>query len=303
MSTAQNLASLSQVFTNGPLGNRNRIINGCFRVSQKGSTTVTAGTAVYAAADRWYVGATGATVGTANDWVGPNSPSALRVSGAASNTNVYMGQRIESINIADLAGDAVTVSGYFWCPTGVVPKLNVYYPSALNNFTTSTQYINSAPMGASVLTAGWTYLSYTFTLPSQATSGIAIEFVMGPVLAGANAAISGITLEPGTVATPFELKNYSTELLQCQRYYTISSFRLDIPTSTATSFGSVTINFPVAMRVVPTSSIASPIYGGSASGSTFNSFQGGSVWGIAPTYAAQSTWGSVSANVTASAEI
>ena len=72
--------------------------------------------------------------------------------------------------------------------------------------------------------------------------------------------ITGVQLETGPVATPFEFKSYGEDLAQCQRYYTRQT-RTSANTSDVSGvFGNgaswasnyhVYIHFPVTMRAVP----------------------------------------------------
>jgi hypothetical protein len=87
------------------------------------------------------------------------------------------------------------------------------------------------------------YICSTGTTNILATAGNYIEF-------------TGVQLEKGTVATPFEFRNYATELALCQRYY----YRLTSATGanymvfgTGSFIGSTTvaqvyIPFPITMR-------------------------------------------------------
>jgi hypothetical protein len=69
--------------------------------------------------------------------------------------------------------------------------------------------------------------------------------------------ITGVQLEVGAVATPFEFKPIEQELAECQRYY----YRLTgsiygvfgIGTATASTNGAIVINNPTTMRAKPTS--------------------------------------------------
>ena len=70
--------------------------------------------------------------------------------------------------------------------------------------------------------------------------------------------ITGVQLEAGSVATPFEFEDYGTTLAKCRRYYTRfagGSVYSNIAQGHAalTTAISITWNLPVAMRVEPTS--------------------------------------------------
>ena len=61
--------------------------------------------------------------------------------------------------------------------------------------------------------------------------------------------ITGIQLEIGSTATPFELKSYAQNLEECQRYYQTLSYVFGTCISTTTIVGRCM--FPVAMRSAP----------------------------------------------------
>jgi hypothetical protein len=71
--------------------------------------------------------------------------------------------------------------------------------------------------------------------------------------------VTGVQLEVGSVATPFEFEDFGTTLVKCQRYYTRyqaggsgnASFGLGIAAST--TLAAINVQLPVTMRVTPTS--------------------------------------------------
>ena len=65
--------------------------------------------------------------------------------------------------------------------------------------------------------------------------------------------ITGVQLEAGAVATPFEFEDYGTTLAKCQRYYCkISGSYLGSGLAYSTTGTTILVKFPTTMRVAPT---------------------------------------------------
>jgi hypothetical protein len=65
--------------------------------------------------------------------------------------------------------------------------------------------------------------------------------------------VTGVQLEVGSVATPFEFEDYGTTLAKCQRYYQTFDFTVSAPyASAANQEMSYRTHYPVQMRVTPT---------------------------------------------------
>ena len=86
--------------------------------------------------------------------------------------------------------------------------------------------------------------------------------------------LTGLQLEVGSQATPFEHRSYGEELPLCQRYYyrwTASSASayawMGMSYSTSTCFGIIR-TLPVTMRATPTTSVSGTFYGFGSDGST-----------------------------------
>jgi hypothetical protein len=315
--TAATLSSIN----GGPIsGARNRIINGDMRIDQRNagaSVTPTAGTYTL---DRWYcampvtskysvVRNTTAPTGFTNSAL-VTSLSAYTV-GASETFNIQ--QVIEGFNVADLnygTASAVTTTLSFWVRSSLTGtfggaiqngSVNRSYPftftvSAANTFEYKTIAVPGDTSG---------------TWPSDNTAAMAVIFSLGTgstlsgtagswsgsnfksatgatSVVGTNGAtfyITGVQLEPGTVATPFERRSYGQELALCQRYHS-KSFPATSGFPSAPFYDgnmgwgqsieaakiSMSIRFPVEMRATPTVTIYSPT---SLTAGTFRVWQAG----------------------------
>jgi hypothetical protein len=245
---------------------RNRIINGAMVIDQRNagaSQTVT--TAGAYTVDRFFVQPTGASITTQRVAGANGYQYALRLTGAASVTQCFTQQKIEQLNSYDLAGQTVTVS--FTASSSTLTSLTCYVEYATagadnwGTFTTSTTQ-------AITINSTATRYSFQSTLSASATNGIRFIFATGAFTSG-TLDITGVQLEAGTTASPFEYRPFTTEVQLCQRYFCKSSSLNVVATngtaySTAGMFSSGVVSaysanvgyaqwiaFPVTMRTEP----------------------------------------------------
>lgn len=218
---------------------RNRIINGAMQVWQRGTSfTLSSGVTTYTA-DRWYVNTTGgAGVVSQTGTLGAYS---LRLTGASGVTSGFIGQKIESVNIADCAGSTVTYK--IRASSSTLTSLTWYArnPNTQDNYGAVTLITS----GVINITSTPTDYLFQIALPSGAANGLEVYFAFGAFTSGI-LDITGVQLEKGTVATPFEQRLYGTELQLCQRYYELVSW---VPHTTNTY---QTIYYKVTKRASPT---------------------------------------------------
>jgi hypothetical protein len=208
--TAGNMA-LTGTVAMGSSFKRNRIINGNMQVWQRG----TSGSSGFSA-DRWLA------ENTTSFSQQTDVPSGFNYSIQFANTSAtfpLVGQRIESVNCADLVGQSVTLS--FWAKNVSGSALiysELYYANSTDNFAATT-FIGTFQSTSSNPSSSWTYYTGTITnLPAGAANGIQVNVVRNNGSA-ATTRITGVQLEQGSVATPYERQIYSDQLAQCQRYY------------------------------------------------------------------------------------
>jgi len=230
---------------------RNRIINGAMVVNQRATTLTDYGYAT----DRWSYNPTSASkASVAQSSTAPAGfvNSLLTTSTAATTVgtnDIYIvEQKIEGYNIADLGwgtANAKTVTLSFWAYS----SLTGTFGGALANAGPDRSY----PFNYTVNAANtWEYKTITVAGDTSGTwnstngAGIRVIFSVGSgatrsgtanawtgtsnivqptgslsLLAtnGATLYLTGVQLEAGTTASPFEYRQYGTELLLCQRYY------------------------------------------------------------------------------------
>ena len=247
---------------------RNRLINGNMYVAQRAtSATVTAGTGVptastgYPCVDRFFVYSTGANVTAAQVSGAGANRNLLRITGAASVTAVGIGQRIEAINSYDLAGQTCTLSVDLANSLLTTVTWTASYATTTDTVgTIGTPTKTQIATGTFTVTSTLTRYSVNIAVPAAATTGVEILFTVGAQTSG-TWDVGNVQFEPGTVATPFERRQYGQELALCQRYYGTATSQI----VAAASSPAKGIFFKSSMRTAAT------IAGGGAGFSIINS--------------------------------
>lgn len=231
---------------------RNRIINGAMQIAQRGTSFSSPASGSYTL-DRWAITWSGAAPATVAQIAGPTGyPYAIQITGGASNTATSLLQRIESFNIADLAGTTVTLSVTMQASSAQTVAWQVNYPNSVDNYTSTTLIAN----GTFSVTTTATRFTTQISLPSNAANGLSVSFLPnnGGAFTSGTLTITGVQLEAGSVATPFEFKSIGDTLVLCQRYYWVLLSIIPVQGyGNAANIYNYT-NFPVQMRTTPTMS-------------------------------------------------
>ena len=278
------------------MGFRNRIINGDMRIDQRNAgAQISADNTVFGV-DRFQMlasvssklnvqqnaGSVTPPAGFSN-YLGFTSTSAYSV---GASEIFAVNQKIEGFNTADLAwgtASAQSVTLSFW----VRSSLTGTFSGMLFNSAANRSYVFSYTISAantweqkSVTIAGdttgtwltnngigirvfWT-LAAGSSMTGSAGSWVASDKygVTGTTsVVGTNGAtfyITGVQLEAGTVASPFERRDYGRELMMCQRYY--QRYQATAAYTPPLLFGFLRVStgftgqffMPVVMRAAPT---------------------------------------------------
>jgi len=247
---------------------KNRLINGSMQVWQRGTTFTFGSASNTYTTDRWWGvcnTASGETVSQST-----NVPSGFQYSLKMQRPNGNTGtqalnilQIIETANCYDLAGQSVTLS--FWAKTGANYSggaLSVYLQTGTVADEGNSNYFSwtgrATPLATTQsITSTWTRYSFTTTIASNALEvGVQLQFTpTGTAGADDSVYITGVQLEIGTSATPFERRLYNQELANCQRYLPvipIGNGDLASGLCYSTTKALIPITFPVTARVGPT---------------------------------------------------
>ena len=251
-------------------GGRNAVINGSFNVWQRGTSFN--GSAPYYGADRWFFARPGAVAGStlsrqASGLTGFTYCARMqRDSGNTNTSAVRIFQSLETINSLQFAGKQITVSFYVRSGAnysgGANTYLNVGSGTGTDQQLGNTGYTGYALVGQLALTptSSWTRYSVTGSVSSSATE-VGFEISYTPTgTAGSNdyIEITGVQLEAGAVATPFEFEDAQVTLAKCQRYYfrvggDSGYQRFGWGTFTGTTSARCEMINPVTMRSLPSS--------------------------------------------------
>lgn len=242
MSKARELADLGSVTTrldevgntDGALSNRNAVINGGFDVWQRGSPITNAGGGSYFSADRWkgYSGASRTFTRDTTSALSIGFKNCLKVVQGAAASSFY--NRIEDVRT--YAGDTVTLS--YWVKADAAHTTS--FSAFKQNFGSGGSADVTVNMSTVDIGTSWQRVVETVTLPSVEgkTIGSSSYLEVYPFLLSASQTyyITGVQLEVGDTATPFEHRSFGDELARCQRYYE-RSFSYGTALGTATSDG------------------------------------------------------------------
>jgi hypothetical protein len=277
--TSQNMTAVGTVAMASSF-KRNRIINGNMLIDQRnaGASITPTSSNVYTV-DRWYEGQSQASKFSIQQNAGAVTPPAgftnylgvtsLSAYSLTSTDFFDIRQAIEGPNAGDLAfgtanAKTVTLSFYVYSSlTGTFGGVfrnyggSRFYPfsytiSTANTWTSVSITIAGDTSGTWTTTAsnGWGIVAFSFGAGTTyqgtagAWSGTTYTSCTGQTnVVGTNGAtfyITGVQLEVGTKATPYEMQIYSDQLAQCQRYYE-KSYSQGTVSGTITSSGRISI--------------------------------------------------------------
>jgi hypothetical protein len=274
----------------GQLGNRNLIINGSMQVAQRGTSLSLNATQYLIDRFRTYKSHTAtATASQSSDAPTGFTKSWLITIGtgaAASAANeLQLSHQIEGYNTVPLglgASGAKDFTVSFWVKSSLTGDFSIAFQSQ----AAADHYITTYNISAANT---WEYKTITISGPTSGSfnttnaTGLAVVFDLGSgsnLEATANAwstgnkyrkagtvavaatssatwQITGVQLEVGDTATPFEHRSYGDQLAACQRYlYRLTGFSTDQTMIGAGYFyGNTTtrhiVHYPVTMRVSP----------------------------------------------------
>lgn len=260
--------------TEGSLSGRNRIINGDMRIDQRNAgASVTPANNDYLV-DRWQAGLSQSSKYTAQQ--STTAPTGFSNSLKITSSSAYtvgasdyfvIQHKIEAFNTGDLAwgtasAKSVTLSFY------VYSSLTGTFGGVFTNSATDRSYPFTYTISAAntweqktVTVAGDTSGTWlkdtngigvcirfglgvgsTYSGTAGAWSGSLLLSATGATsVVGTNGAtfyITGVQLEAGSVATPFERRSFGQELALCQRYYE-QSYADGVAPGTVTSVGQI----------------------------------------------------------------
>jgi hypothetical protein len=280
-------------------GNRNALINGDFRVAQRG-TTLTVADGAYGL-DRWValgsgtggVGSSGQNVNMSQiSSIGNDVVNTMLLSSSTAGLKFGCVQIIESSNLGGLKTGTVTVSFRAAVTNGAADvRCAVLGWSGTADAvtrdiisTSGTPWLSSPP----TLAANWSYLNTpvdlnvtntvaTYRVNANVTglpNNLAVFIWVNGTSHASNGAIqlSDVQLESGAIATPFDRKTFQEQLADCQRYYTdfelsTANARFGVGFVVGTACQAYLVH-PTVMRTAPTAITTS------ATASNFGFFNG-----------------------------
>ena len=308
---ARKLADLGNVYDDGALSNRNLIINGAMQVAQRGTSETGVTTSGYKnACDRYRCNGNNGTWTISQDTDAPEGFSnsfkmLLTATEVLGNIDYWAveqkieGQNLQHLKYGTASAQSVTLS--FWVKSNVTGTYcaNLYQDDGASNYpvtytidaadtweyktivydgntVTSLDNDNASSLRATFFVVAGS--DYTSGATGSRAAYANATFAAGHAVNVGSAVnnywqITGVQLEVGDTATPFEHRSYGDELARCQRYYLDASdayLFLDAY-QTSGAYSSVYVAFPTTMRAAPSMFVSS------TDSSNIQSFVGASV--------------------------
>ena len=250
---------------------KNTIINGGMDIWQRGTSFPFVAGELYTA-DRWYVFrggfVTGATLSRQNSALNYTRYCSRmqRDSGNTSTQPLYATYTMETQDSIGYAGQTIVFSFYARAGanySGGAFTGRVLYGTGTDQRVTTFTGIGVTTSVSATLTTSWQRFQGTATVSASATE-IGFDFAYTPTgTASTNDYVefTGVQFELGSVATTFQRAGGTLqgELAACQRYYnriTPSTGAYEVLGSgyaISTTVTTITVPFPVSMRIKPTS--------------------------------------------------
>ena len=284
-----------------PLSNRNVIINGAMQVAQRGTSTAGVTTAGYYSADRFQLASVLGTQTVSQDTDAPtgsgfrNSFKLLTTTANASPsaaTAMLIAQYMEGQNVQRFLKGTSSAKQFalsFWVKSNVTGTYVAELVDSDNGRSVSLSYSITAPAtwekktiifpadttgvlnndnGGSLDLYWWQGAGSNFTsgtLQTTWATTVSANRAVGQVNVAATLnnywQVTGVQLEAGAVATPFEFEDIGTTLAKCLRYYWRVSGATANNVGLASGFGTgsttpaarrMVVPLPVSMRAKPT---------------------------------------------------
>jgi len=257
-SLSDNAVTTDKIVNDGNLGNKNLIINGAMTVAQRGTSGTITGDNQYPSLDRWATRTYGGTgrFSVAQDTTVPsgqtftNSLKATVTTTATSGTYGYsIKHNLEGYTVNKLrtgTSDALKSTLSFWARSSVAGT----YCCSVRGTSGAASYVFEYTLAADT----WTKIEHTIAEPTTTTpswdrtnaADYLFEWSLGGqtskqtstteswhdgnytstsnqtdwiATSGATFYLTGVQLEVGETATPFEHEDYGTTLRKCMRYY------------------------------------------------------------------------------------
>lgn len=312
-------------FTTEYGGRRNLIINGAMQVWQRGTSFAAGGGIVYTADRFWRYAGTSGNIERSTD-----APAGFLYSLHANTTGAPSGGTNYEIERSGFFPQRKYVYSFYMKGDFSNTYLAVNFR---NNVGTGTDEVPIAVFSAGNGNGFGNYSDWTRVEKVIDTTGYTphvnnkiFDLEFGNFAAGGK--ITGIQLEVGDVATPFEHRSYGEELLLCQRYY-CKSYPSEVTPGIAANAGggdfniqedngnagryTPNIHFPVEMRAIPTVVVYPGRTTVSATAGSISQYNGNNIAsasnvqpnrkGISSYIQSGSGWNQASLNYTADAEL